>query len=102
MSMPSATLAHEIEDDELRFQHRFIRSLSKSQRRVLKAHGVGRLPVVVSSNDHATCKCLKAKHLIRFDPSMTPKWTEATEAGRSIIAAMLAIEAETLLEYLEP
>lgn len=93
---------HIEEDSEPVFQRRLIRSLSKSQRRVLKAHGVGRVPVVVASNDYGITKSLHARHLVFYDRCKPPKWTEATEAGRAIIAAMLADEADRLLEHLEP
>ncbi len=103
MSIEAApALAPEIADDEVIFQKSFIRSLSKPQRRVLKAHGVGRVPIDVSSADYNVCKALKARHLIYFDRHNPPKYTEPSEAGRSIIAAMLAAEADQLLEHLEP
>lgn len=99
--MDTATLVPEF-DDETAFQKRFILSLSKPQRRVLQAHGVGRIPIEAGSADHNVCKGLKARHLITFDRHNPPKYTEATEAGRGIIAAMLAAEADALLEHLEP
>jgi hypothetical protein len=104
MSMQAApTLAPQIEDDnEPVFQRRLIRSLSKSQRRVLKEHGVGPVPVVVASADYGTTKSLKSRHLIYYDQHKPPRFTQATEAGRAIIAAMLAAEADQLLEHLEP
>lgn len=94
--------ARPVADSDLEFRRAYIRSLSRAQRRVLGEHANGRQEIVADKADRGVRTSLASKRLIRFDRCLPPKYTEATEAGREIIATMLAKEAEELLEYLEP
>lgn len=106
MSMETVTITRGAwsgaDHTELSLRQAYIRAMPHTHRKMMLRHAEGPLDIITGERTFRTRAVLVTKHLLKFDRMVRPKQTIPTEQGRTIIATMLAMEAEKMLEYLEP
>lgn len=72
--------------------------MSMAQREVMRRHADGALGIEADSPDMVTRHVLVERRLLKFDGYKTHRETFPTTHGREIIGAILAMDADALVE----